>query len=256
MDNKSNETSELNINEINSTVIDITPVSSNEEPEIEAEEQKIAGDGSNIFTISNHNTHTQTENDTSSLVSNDIADYKNSGSDKLIMFGSQSILDADLLPNEMQSTDKQYSDFILHLRHVASFKAEFDIYQILAFRAMVDRNSNRYLKPLKFLQGLISNRYSDLQIRWLNSFQRVFLQAFITGCIQTIGVTAILVTQFLTYFASSNSQCDYQSAKWGEEIHLKILAFLWTAYISAGVSGWVYRARHSGFYHMFVLLYV
>lgn len=33
-----------------------------------------------------------------------------------------------------------------------------------------------------------------------------------------------------------------------------MLAFLWTAFISLGLSGWVYRARHSGFYPVLLFL--
>ena len=32
------------------------------------------------------------------------------------------------------------------------------------------------------------------------------------------------------------------------------MAFLWTSFISLGVSGWVYRARHSGFYPVLLFL--
>ena len=50
------------------------------------------------------------------------------------------------------------------------------------------------------------------------------------------------------------SECDYHASRWKSDVHLKLMAFLWTSFISLGVSGWIYRARHSGFYPILLFL--
>jgi len=158
--------------------------------------------------------------------------------------------------DHMPTQDEQYEDFILHLRHAASYRAEYDIYQVLAYRAKVSVGQKVYFKPFKALRGMISEEWAQLEVRWLNSFQRVLCQACVCMAIQTLGVTAILVTQFAAYFddEGESAQCDYHASRWKSDWHLKLLAFLWTAFISLGVSGWVYRARHSGFYPILLFL--
>eukprot|EP01083_Nonionella_stella_P274815 933076_1 len=158
--------------------------------------------------------------------------------------------------NYMPTPEEKYEEFVLHLRHAASYKAEFDIYQVLAYRAKVSYGQKVYFKPFKVLRGLVSEQWSDLEVRWLNSFQRVLSQAIVCFCIQTLGVTVILATQFSSYFDDQGdyAQCDYAAHRWKTDWHLKLLAFLWTAFIALGVSGWVYRARHSGFYPVLLFL--
>ena len=103
--------------------------------------------------------------------------------------------------NHLPTQNEQYEDFIHHLRHAASYKAEFDIYQVLAYRAKVSVGQKVYFKPFKSLRGMISEEWSNLEVRWLNSFQRVLCQAIVCLSIQTLGVTAILITQFSSYFS-------------------------------------------------------
>lgn len=179
------------------------------------------------------------------------------GTDRFPSPGIAPISSADMTFDQsfVPSLEKQYEEFILHLRHAASYKAEFDIYQILAYRAKVSYGQHVYFKPFKSLRGLVSEDWSDMQVRWLNSFQRVLLQVIVTFCIQTLGMTAILITQFSSYLdGDDRSQCDYHSSRWKADFHLKLMAFLWTSFISLGVSGWIYRARHSGFYPILLFL--
>ena len=80
-----------------------------------------------------------------------------------------------------------------------SYKAEFDIYQILAFQAKNTAGQKRQIKPFKTLKGLIPDEWSSYPIKWLNSYQRVRLQCMMCWCIQTVGVTAILAYEFMQY---------------------------------------------------------
>eukprot|EP00484_Ammonia_sp_Unknown_P022302 CAMPEP_0197044922 /NCGR_PEP_ID=MMETSP1384-20130603/20869_1 /TAXON_ID=29189 /ORGANISM="Ammonia sp." /LENGTH=299 /DNA_ID=CAMNT_0042476451 /DNA_START=24 /DNA_END=920 /DNA_ORIENTATION=- len=142
----------------------------------------------------------------------------------------------DMYPTQ----DEQWENYVRHLRHVASIKTEFDIYQILAYRAKISYGQKIYMKPLKTLKGLVPDTWADLEVRWLNSFQRVLCQAVICWSIQTIGVTTVIATQFSSYFADQGeyAQCDSSADRWKQDWHLKVLAFLWTSFIAMGVSGW------------------
>merc|ERR1719229_323500 len=176
--------------------------------------------------------------------------HNNTSHRKWIIFGT----DDDNNNKTDKTLEDQYEAFILHLRHAAATKTEFDIYQILAFLSEISINDNKYIKPFKALKGIINEKWSDLQILWLNSYQRVLSQAIICFIIQTIGVTTILGATFNVYFHSERSKCDYHSERWSTDTHYKLLAFVWTSFISLGVSGWIYRARHSGFYSILLFM--
>eukprot|EP01084_Bolivina_argentea_P207866 354574_1 len=197
--------------------------------------------------IVNENKSFDLEQDISTFSINNNTSHR---SRKWIIFGT----DDDNNNKTDKTLEEQYETFILHLRHASATKTEFDIYQILAFLSQVTINDNTHIKPFKSLKGIINEKWSDLQILWLNSYQRVFCQAIICFLIQTIGVSTVLITTFHSYFQSPRSKCDYHAARWNTDTHLKLLAFVWTSFISLGVSGWIYRARHSGFYSILLFM--
>eukprot|EP01084_Bolivina_argentea_P071898 130616_1 len=124
------------------------------------------------------------------------------------------------------SLEQKYEEFCQDVRHEANYKASFDVYQVLAFRAKIGHDSNNYIKPFKTLTGVIPKKWSDFEFRWLNSYHRVLFQAIIVWIIQTIGITAILVTQFASYINDDQgkAKCDYTLEGWKKDAHLKILA--------------------------------